>query len=125
MNEKYDKYNHEYWALIDQLVSESRIVIDRPKNTCHPKYKDMIYPLDYGYLEGTTSSDKGGIDVWVGTGKEQRVTAVISSIDIIKKDSEIKLLYACTPKEIELIYETHNKNSGMKGLINIRPDMSM
>lgn len=121
MKEKCDIYTYEYWALIDQLINESRIVIDRPKNSCHPKYKDMIYPLDYGYLEGTTSSDKGGIDIWIGTAEEQRVTAIISSIDIVKKDSEIKLLYACTPDEIKLIYETHNQNSGMKGLINIRP----
>ena len=27
---------------------------------------------------------------------------------------------ACTPEEIELIYETHYKNSGMKGIINVR-----
>jgi inorganic pyrophosphatase len=27
----------------------------------------MIYPLDYGYLEITTSSDGGGIDVWFGS----------------------------------------------------------
>jgi hypothetical protein len=33
----------------------------------HPRYSEMIYPLDYGSLEDTTSSDGGGIDMWLGS----------------------------------------------------------
>ena len=55
-----------YWKLLEQLVSESEIIIDRPKGTCHPKFQGVIYPLDYGYLKNTTSMDNNGIDVfWV------------------------------------------------------------
>lgn len=39
----------------------------------------------------------------------------ISSVDFIKEDSKIKILYACTPKEIEIIYKYHNCSDGMKG----------
>ena len=35
-------------------------MIDRPKDSPYP---DIIYPLDYSYLEDTYSSDNGGIDV--------------------------------------------------------------
>lgn len=49
------EYNSEFWNALDELVSKSKIVIDRPKGTRHPKYPDILYKVDYGYLEGTTS----------------------------------------------------------------------
>lgn len=114
-------FNMEFWEMLDNLFKDCKIIIDRPKGSAHPKYKDYIYPLDYGYLSGTMSSDGCGIDVWVGSLKENKVTAIISSVDYVKRDSEIKLLYACTPEEINKIYTDHNRSSGMKGIINIRP----
>lgn len=114
------KHDIEFWDLADQLFKTHKIIIDRPKGSHHPKYSDYIYPLDYGFLEGTKSGDNAGIDIWIGTSSEKKVNAVISSIDAIKGDSEIKLLYGCTETEIELIYEDHNRSSGMKGLLSIR-----
>jgi len=35
------------------LASANPILLDRPKGTVHPRYPDLIYPLDYGYLENT------------------------------------------------------------------------
>jgi inorganic pyrophosphatase len=105
--------------MLDGLFAKYKLVIDRPKNSKHPRY-DFIYPLDYGYLEGTASSDGAGIDVWVGSDTQRGVVGIISSVDSIKADSEIKILYGCTPEEINLIYKYHNRTSGMKGLLNIR-----
>ena len=45
------------------LIRTNGIVIDRPKGSTHPRYPDQTYPLDYGYLENTTASDDGGIDL--------------------------------------------------------------
>ena len=45
------QYNIEFWNALDELVSNSEIVIDRPKGTAHPKYPDFIYRVDYGYVE--------------------------------------------------------------------------
>lgn len=115
-----DRHNVEFWLLLDQLVQSSKIVIDRPKNTTHPRFKEMVYPLDYGYLEDTVSADKGGIDVWVGSGGEKKVSAVITTVDLTKRDSEIKLLFACTREEIKTVYEVHNRYNSMKGILNIR-----
>lgn len=52
-------YNKEFWQAMDKLVSESELVIDRPKGSRHPRYPDIKYQVDYGYLNGTTSM--GGI----------------------------------------------------------------
>jgi inorganic pyrophosphatase len=98
-----------FWDTIDQLVCDSRIVIDRPKGTAHPRYPDMIYPVDYGYLENTTSMDGGGIDVWMGTTGSGRVEAIICTVDLLKRDSEIKLLIACSESEQAIILKLLNE----------------
>lgn len=114
--EKLISYNNEFWDALDELVSNSEIVIDRPKGTAHPRYPDFIYQVDYGYLKNTTSMDGAGIDVWVGSG-ERKIDAIICTIDLMKKDSEIKILIGCTEEEKAIIYETHNETEYMKGIL--------
>lgn len=97
-----------FWERLDDLVAGSYVVLDRPKGTAHPRYPAFIYPLDYGYLEGTQTIDGGGVDVWVGSLPEKRVTAVICNVDMVKRDTEVKLLLGCTPEEAEVILLTHN-----------------
>ncbi|MBQ7919689.1 MAG: inorganic pyrophosphatase [Lachnospiraceae bacterium] len=109
-------HDNEFWSALDELVSNSEIVIDRPKGTTHPKYSDFIYQLDYGYLKNTTSMDGGGIDVWVGSG-EKRVVAVMCTVDLMKRDSEIKILIGCTDEEMDIVYATHNETQYMKGVL--------
>lgn len=115
-----NRYDEEFWKMLDEVVSTHSIEIDRAKGTSHPKYSDYIYPVDYGFLRGTSSSDGAGIDIWVGSSENKVVNGIISSVDIIKGDSEIKILYSCTREEIEIIYKDHNRSSGMKGIINLR-----
>ena len=114
-------YNDEFWEALDELVSNSQIVIDRPKGTAHPKYPDVIYRVDYGYLKDTASMDGAGIDVWVGTG-EKKVDAIMCTVDLLKRDSEIKILIGCTEEEKKIVYETHNDSKYMKGILIRRGD---
>ncbi len=109
--------NPEFWAALEQLVNNSEIVIDRPKGSAHPKYPDFIYKVDYGYLKNTSSMDGQGIDVWAGTDKNKRIDAVMCIVDLMKRDSEIKILIGCTEEEKELIFETHNETEYMKGIL--------
>lgn len=109
-------YDLEFWTAIDALVNHSEIIIDRPKGTSHPKYPDCVYQVDYGYLRDTASMDGSGIDVWVGTNGNQ-ADAIMCTVDLLKKDSEIKILIGCTEKEKEIIYETHNETQYMKGIL--------
>ena len=99
----------EFWMALDQLVAESEIVIDRPAQTAHPADEAVIYPLDYGYLRGTTSSDGGGIDLFMGAGAAQEtlttITAIICTVDPGKRDSELKLLLGCSEAEIAIIHQ--------------------
>ena len=112
-----DTYNIEFWRALDELVEQSKIVIDRPKGTAHPKFPNFIYEVDYGYFENTRSIDGEGIDVWVGTNETREIDAIMCTVDFMKKDSEIKLLIGCTEEEKEIIYKTHNKTEYMKGIL--------
>lgn len=100
-----------FWQSLDTLVSESSLVIDRPGGTPHPRYPDFLYPLDYGYLKGTYSNDGSGIDIWRGTMPDKRVTAIIVTVDLKKRDSEIKLLIGCTAEEQQTIVHVHDQSS--------------
>lgn len=112
MNEELliTNYAH-FWFKLDQLVATSNIKIDRPKGTSHPRYPSFIYPLDYGYLEDTQSGDKGDIDVWIGSLSNRTITAVICSVDLEKRDTEIKILLGCTSEESRVILNIHNTGS--------------
>ena len=55
-----------FWQALTELAATNRIVIDRPKGAIHPRYTDMLYPLDNGYLENTCAGDGDGIDVRLG-----------------------------------------------------------
>ncbi len=106
-----------FWQAVDDLVVGSRLVIDRAKGTRHPRYPDFVYPLDYGYLEGTTTVDGGGVDVWRGSLSETEVVAVLCTIDLVKKDVEIKLLVGCTPEEVGLLHGLVNNDKYMRGTL--------
>ena len=111
-----DGYNGDFWKALDELVSNSEIVIDRPRGSAHPRFPDFIYKVDYGYLKDTTSMDGTGIDIWVGSG-DKKIDAIMVIVDLMKKDSEIKILIGCTEEEKLEVYKTHNETQYMKGIL--------
>jgi len=60
--------------------------------------------------------DGGGIDVWKGTDGDF-VDAIICTVDLIKKDSEIKILIGCSEEEKQLALDAHNNSEYMKGIL--------
>ena len=106
-----------FWEALDRLVEGSRVIVDRPKGSGHPRYPGFVYGLDYGYLDGTVSSDGEGIDVWIGTMEAAVPTAVIVTVDLVQRDSEIKILLGCTDEEIDYVYDVHNETDDMRGAL--------
>ena len=109
--------NIHFWQAVDKLVSSGKIVIDRPKGSTHPRYPHILYELDYGYIENTTSMDGSGIDLWRGSLPDAECDAIICTVDLLKRDSEIKLLIGCTEEEKQIAYEFHNRSEFMKGIL--------
>lgn len=88
------------WDHFDQLLRAGSVTVDRPGGTAHPKVREYVYPLDYGYLDGTDGGDGSGVDVWVGRTAGAGLTALLCTYDPVKRDSEIKLVVDCGPAEI-------------------------
>ena len=47
----------------------------------------------------------------------KKVDAIMCIVDLVKKDSEIKILIGCTEEEKRIVYETHNESPFMKGVL--------
>lgn len=105
-----------FWDNLQQMVDECEIVIDRSQGSAHPRYPDYIYPFDYGYLGGTTSADGDGIDCWVGSQGNTEVTGIVTVVDGVKKDSEIKILIGCTNEDAQTILACHQRGA-MSGIL--------
>jgi adenine-specific DNA-methyltransferase len=88
-----------------------KAMVEYLKDISCPRYPESRYPLDYGYLEGTRSGDGDGIDVWIGSFPEKRATAIIFTVDLEKRDGEIKILLGCTHEEMHLILAYHRVGS--------------
>lgn len=77
-----------FWQKLDTLLLSSSCTIDRPKGSHHFKYRNLVYPVDYGFLTDTTGSDQAPIDVFKGSKGGMKVQAIAVSADILKKDCE-------------------------------------
>jgi inorganic pyrophosphatase len=98
------------------MVACHRLVLDRPRGSHHPRYPEVIYPVDYGYLEGTSGGDGDEVDVWRGSMPETRLGGIVCTVDVLKHDAEIKLLLGCTAAEIETISSFLN-NAYMSAIV--------
>ncbi len=99
------KVGERFWQHLQDLVNSSKIVIDRPKGSVHPGFPDSPpYPVDYGYLKGTCAIDGAEVDCFVGSLGLRNVTGVMCTVDIMKKDCELKILIGCTQLEMNLAY---------------------
>ncbi len=90
------------WDAWDGVVAKNGVTIDRPLGTPHPRFPEIVYPIDYGFVNNTTSTDGEEVDVFVGTA-ETGIVGVIATVDYRKQDREIKLLYNCSLRQVYLV----------------------
>ena len=111
------EYTKEFWNNLNQLIKDNEIIIDRPKGSNHPKYKNIVYEIDYGYIKNTKAMDGNEIDVFKGSLNNKNVNTIICTIDLLKKDIEIKVLICCTEIEKEIVYKFLNSSEYMKAIL--------
>lgn len=93
--------DHNFWDYVDQLVRGSRIEVDRSRGTASTQRGGRLYPVDYGYLAGTSA----GVDVWIGGGDPERISGVICTIDLLTREAELKILLGCDDAEMRAVVE--------------------
>lgn len=104
------KTNDQFWKDMQLLIQEGSIVIDRPVHSAHPHFPKLIYPLNYGYLENTMSSDGEGIDVWLGSMNNKTLTGILCTFDRLNRDAEIKFLLGCSPADMQQILNFYDED---------------
>ncbi|MFB6272906.1 MAG: inorganic diphosphatase [Salinibacter sp.] len=87
------------WNAWAQCIASNGVTIERPRTTAHPDYSSVIYPLDYGFVNDTQSTDGEPLDVFVGRGTTGLVGAILTT-DHRQHDREVKLLYDCSPTDV-------------------------
>ena len=90
------------WHVWERIVHTRGYVIDRALSEAHPRYPDIIYPIDYGYIRGTLSSDNEEVDIFVGSGNNGLVGCILTT-DFRRRDQEVKFIFNCTSAEIYII----------------------
>lgn len=65
MTEKYAPLHRTREDYADVLGKPVHCVMDRPLGSAHPRYPDMIYPVNYGYVPGLIAGDNAEQDVYV------------------------------------------------------------
>ena len=115
----------DLWSEWDRIIAEHKLVIDRPKGTVHPRFPEMIYPVDYGYLEQTIGGDGAEVDIFVGSG-DAGLVGLLSTYDAVKEDRETKLLWNMTEEEIETVVSFLNRGAMTASLVRrivLKPGM--
>lgn len=112
------------WEAWEKAIATQGITLDRPRLSRHPKWPDIVYPLDYGYVNGVRGEDGDELDVFVGTA-DTGLVAYERTVDHRKGDTELKLLYNCSPAEIYLVHGFLNFDpSLMQGKLVLRRPMA-
>ncbi len=109
--------NAYFWQKIDTLYFSNRLVIAREKGSTHPKYHNLVYPVDYGYLEDTQNKESDGVPVYKGSMSDFMVTTLVVAADILKKEIDVKLLVGCSPQEEEDILRFLNQTDFQKSVL--------
>lgn len=82
-----DIIHKDYSNIIGRIVKGT---IDRPLGSAHPRHKEMLYPINYGYVDGVFAGDGAEQDVYVfGTDKplktfEGKVIAVYHRLNDVE-----------------------------------------
>ena len=74
------------------------VVVDRPLGSCHPKYSDMIYPVNYGYVPGIMAPDGAEQDAYILGVYEPVAEFVGKVIAVIHRFDDVEEKWVVAPE---------------------------
>lgn len=76
------------------------VTVDRPLGSYHPKYKDMYYPINYGYIEGIIAPDGEEQDAYILGVNEPVETFTGKIISIVYRSDDVEEKYVVCPENV-------------------------
>ena len=81
------------------LGKNVKVIVDRPLGTHHPKYKDLYYSLNYGYVEGIIAADGEEQDAYI-LGVNEPVSEFSGKvIAVIHRFDDVEEKWVVAPEE--------------------------
>ena len=81
------------------------VTVDRPLGSCHPKHKDIKYPVNYGYIRGIIAPDGEEQDAYilgVNVPVEKFTGRVIA---VIHRDDDVEEKWVVCPENVSFSRE--------------------
>lgn len=73
------------------------VTVDRPLESYHPEYKDMYYPINYGYIEGVMAPDGEEQDAYILGVNEPVKKFTGKIIAIVRRKDDIEEKWVVVP----------------------------
>ena len=81
------------------------VTIDRPLGSCHPKHKDIYYPINYGYVEGIMAADGEEQDAYV-LGVDEAIDKFTGKIiAIVHRNNDVEEKWVVAPENVTFTKE--------------------
>jgi len=81
------------------------VTVDRKLGTYHPKHKDMYYPINYGFVQGTKAGDGDEQDAYI-LGVDKPIETFIGKvIAIIRRKDDIEDKWVVAPNDMTFTEE--------------------
>ena len=81
------------------------VVVDRPLGTYHPKYKDLFYSVNYGYVEGIFAADGEEQDAYILGVNEPIKEFTGKIIAVIHRFDDVEEKLVVVPTDVSLTKE--------------------
>ncbi|SKA61034.1 inorganic pyrophosphatase [Eubacterium uniforme] len=78
-----------------------KVTVDRPLGSYHPEYKDMYYPINYGYIEGIIAPDGEEQDAYILGVDEPLKVFKGKIIAIIRRSDDVEEKWVVAPEGAE------------------------
>ncbi len=77
-----------------------KVIVDRPLGTYHPKYKDIYYSVNYGYVHGVIAPDGEEQDAYILGVSEPIKEFVGKVIAIIHRFDDVEEKWVVAPEGV-------------------------
>ena len=87
---------------LEMIGKSVKVIVDRPLGTYHPKYKDIYYSVNYGYVEGVIAPDGEEQDAYILGINEPIKEFDGKVIAVIHRHDDIEEKWIVVPEHLSL-----------------------